>query len=186
MNAVIHIYNRPAYIFEVADPKKAIHLSYHQGNHYNSVRWIDDINDNIPRQLPTYVESAITIEEGKEIKEQNNYQSIIEDEKEILMEDRNNESMAITEEDVSSSNKVLQEELKEFKKEESHIKELPKDDNIGISIDEAIDYAFMILQDKIKYSLKQAILNIFKDKEMTIDVLLSNKNRMCITNLMIY
>lgn len=33
-------------------PFKNIHLSYHDGEHYNSIRLIDDFNDDIPIEIP--------------------------------------------------------------------------------------------------------------------------------------
>ncbi len=56
VNVVVHMLNQPAYVFTVPAPRRAVHLSYHQGQHYNSVRWENDLNDNPPRELPTYLQ----------------------------------------------------------------------------------------------------------------------------------
>jgi hypothetical protein len=53
VNFYIHIYNHPMYIvknFEV--PFKNIHLSYHDGEHYNSIRLRDDFENDVPIDIP--------------------------------------------------------------------------------------------------------------------------------------
>lgn len=53
VNFYIHIYNHPMYIVRNWDhPFKNIHLSYHDGEHYNSIRLKDDFNDDVPIDIP--------------------------------------------------------------------------------------------------------------------------------------
>jgi hypothetical protein len=53
VNFYIHIYNHPMYIVRNWDhPFKNVHLSYHDGEHYNSVRLKDDLGDDIPMDVP--------------------------------------------------------------------------------------------------------------------------------------
>ena len=66
INIIVHVFDKPPFLFIVDNPKKAIHLSYHNGDHYNSIRWKDDINDNIPKEMPTYIDSVILPEDDKE------------------------------------------------------------------------------------------------------------------------
>lgn len=53
VNFYIHIYDHPMYIVKnFESPFKSIQLSYHEGKHYNSVRLIDDFEDDIPKEIP--------------------------------------------------------------------------------------------------------------------------------------
>jgi len=56
VNIIIHMLNQIPYIISRPTATHAIHISYHDGNHYNSVRWEDDINDNIPREIPSILQ----------------------------------------------------------------------------------------------------------------------------------
>jgi len=52
INFFIHIYNHPLYIVKnFSQPLKNIHLSYHDGNHYNSVRLLNDVAEDIPPEI---------------------------------------------------------------------------------------------------------------------------------------
>ena len=82
MDVVIHIYNQQPYYFTVDDPKRVIHLSYHNGDHYNSIRWIDDINDDIPREIPRIIEEKPKLKE-KETRKCNHSKKIKEKELKI-------------------------------------------------------------------------------------------------------
>ena len=59
VNVVVHMLNQPPYISVSENATRAIHLSYHHGQHYNSVRWKDDVNDNVPREIPLIVEAVV-------------------------------------------------------------------------------------------------------------------------------
>jgi hypothetical protein len=53
LNFYIHIYNRPTYRIQNHDnPTKIIHLSYHDGEHYNSVRLKEDFEDGEAQDIP--------------------------------------------------------------------------------------------------------------------------------------
>jgi OTU domain-containing protein 3 len=53
VNFYIHIYNHPMYIVKNWDfPSRNIQLSYHDGEHYNSVRLSDDFTEDIPIDIP--------------------------------------------------------------------------------------------------------------------------------------
>jgi hypothetical protein len=54
VNFYIHIYNHPMYIVHnFENPLKNIHMSYHDGEHYNSVRLkIDTQDDDMPMDIP--------------------------------------------------------------------------------------------------------------------------------------
>lgn len=53
VNFYIHIYNHPMYIVKNFDkPLRNIHLSYHDGEHYNSIRLKDDTSDDVPQKIP--------------------------------------------------------------------------------------------------------------------------------------
>jgi len=52
INFVIHIFEHPMYIVRNFDnPRKELHLSYHEGQHYNSVRLIGDDGETIPKKI---------------------------------------------------------------------------------------------------------------------------------------
>eukprot|EP00826_Nyctotherus_ovalis_P025167 TRINITY_DN1946_c0_g2_i8.p1 TRINITY_DN1946_c0_g2~~TRINITY_DN1946_c0_g2_i8.p1 ORF type:complete len:329 (-),score=88.42 TRINITY_DN1946_c0_g2_i8:92-1078(-) len=190
MNAVVHIYNQPAYIFETKEPQKAIHLSYHQGDHYNSVRFADDINDNVPKELATYVESAVKAKEEMETKECNS-SLILEDDKETWIKDKesgisegkeledtkendNSENISNTNEPGKSETNIIpQEELKNgiTLEESKATADKPKEDTEKLSINEAADYALMLLQDRIKHALREAIARVSKGEGVTTHVL---------------
>lgn len=53
VNFYIHIYDHPMYIIKNFDsPFKNIHLSYHDGEHYNSIRLKEDFEEDIPQDIP--------------------------------------------------------------------------------------------------------------------------------------
>jgi len=61
VNFYIHIYDHPMYIVRNFDnPVKTIHLSYHDGNHYNSVRLKDDFANEIPIPIPDEVLAGVS------------------------------------------------------------------------------------------------------------------------------
>ena len=52
VNFYIHIFQHPMLILHNFDnPKKELHLSYHEGQHYNSLRLLDDTGDTIPKKI---------------------------------------------------------------------------------------------------------------------------------------
>eukprot|EP01022_Parablepharisma_sp_SALTPOND_P026862 TRINITY_DN65088_c0_g1_i1.p4 TRINITY_DN65088_c0_g1~~TRINITY_DN65088_c0_g1_i1.p4 ORF type:complete len:156 (+),score=17.76 TRINITY_DN65088_c0_g1_i1:519-986(+) len=120
MNVVVHMLNQPPYLFTVDNPKRAVHMSYHQGQHYNSVRWTDDMNDNIPREVPTFVEQVAPLEETK---------------------------------------------LKHVEKEEEKI---PAE---KLKLEEAVDYAMMLLSLEDRKVAEKAVKNVFQEKEPSIPVI---------------
>jgi len=53
VNFYIHIFKQPMLIIKNFDkPTRDIHLSYHEGEHYNSVRLIGDNGNSPPSQIP--------------------------------------------------------------------------------------------------------------------------------------
>ena len=53
VNFYIHIFKQPMFIIKNFDkPTRDIHLSYHEGEHYNSVRLIGDNGNSPPSQIP--------------------------------------------------------------------------------------------------------------------------------------
>ena len=61
VNFYIFLYNRPLYIVKNHDiPIRNIYLSYHEGNHYNSVRLIDDFSqDEQPPEIPLSILTGV-------------------------------------------------------------------------------------------------------------------------------
>jgi len=53
INFYIYIYDHPMFIIRNFDtPKRDVHLSYHEGQHYNSVRLIGDDGSTVPQRIP--------------------------------------------------------------------------------------------------------------------------------------
>lgn len=53
VNFYIYIYNHPMYIVKNFDsPFRNLHLTYHDGSHYNSVRLKDDLVEDLPQYIP--------------------------------------------------------------------------------------------------------------------------------------
>jgi len=76
-NAIVHQFNAPVFALANFDPNyvRTIHLSYHMGEHYNSVRLWDDENDfeppvPIPLDLQKDPNRLIVYNEEKKAKEQ--------------------------------------------------------------------------------------------------------------------
>lgn len=62
VNFYIHIYNHPMYIVKnFTEPLRNVQLSYHDGEHYNSVRLKDDFTEDIPIQIPLEMINCVEV-----------------------------------------------------------------------------------------------------------------------------
>ena len=74
VNINIHRLNEPVWEIINFNDKRSIHLSYHDGDHYNSVRLKGDINSEYPRPIS----ESLTIVETKEEHINNGFQECAE------------------------------------------------------------------------------------------------------------
>ncbi len=52
VNIYIHIYKKPMFIIKnFESPLRDIHMSYHEGQHYNSIRKLGDVGDSLPQKI---------------------------------------------------------------------------------------------------------------------------------------
>jgi hypothetical protein len=60
VNFYIYIYDHPMYIVKNFDsPMRNLHLTYHDGSHYNSVRLKEDLEDDIPKIIPLEIINCV-------------------------------------------------------------------------------------------------------------------------------
>jgi hypothetical protein len=111
VNFYIYIYDHPMYIVKNFDlPMRNLHLTYHDGSHYNSVRLKDDLEEEIPQVIPlemincveqtTNLQALDSVENGNESNDES------EDEGENHKENHENH----TEDNKEEPNSVKHEE----------------------------------------------------------------------------
>jgi OTU domain-containing protein 3 len=86
VNFYIYIYNHPMYIVKNFNkPARNVHLTYHDGQHYNSVRLKDDFSDEIPQYIPldliNCVEQSTSMQAPDQLEDEEEKDSDEEDDK---------------------------------------------------------------------------------------------------------
>jgi hypothetical protein len=103
VNFYIQIYNHPMYIVKnFPVPLRNVHLSYHDGEHYNSVRLSDDCADDLPIYIPLELINCV---------EQTTNTNALNDKKIIADEDDESDDNNIEEEDENKLFKAQSEVL---------------------------------------------------------------------------
>jgi hypothetical protein len=108
VNFYIHIYNHPMYIIKNFDePYRNIHLSYHDGEHYNSIRLKDDFSDELPQEISLDLINCVEQTTNAEVMNENKEEEENEEEKEEVERKADDETVEKENHPLTSDDKEI-------------------------------------------------------------------------------